>query len=242
MIFWLQSAPAGAWRAIDSSILRFVYHFTHRSATFDHAIVLLSGNTFLKGAIVVAVIWWLWFRTQNDIEKQESVLAAIIAGFAGLALARLLALILPFRLRPLDDPQLAPQFPTAMAGSFERWSSFPSDHAVLFFAIATGLFFVSRRAALFIFAYITLIVCLPRLYLGIHYPTDIFAGVALGVGLGWFFHLSAVRRAVTWWPMKLLNYDAAFFYGCFFIVTYQIAELFESVREVGRFLIQLYRA
>jgi hypothetical protein len=56
------------------------------------------------------------------------------------------------------------------------WSSFPSDHACLFFALATGLCLISPVIGGLALLHASLIVSLPRIYLGLHYPTDVLAG------------------------------------------------------------------
>ena len=65
---------------------------------------------------------------------------------------------------------------TKNGGFFINDNSFPSDHAGLFYALATTIFLVSRRTGIIMFIYVTLVVIVPRLYLLLHYPTDIMAG------------------------------------------------------------------
>jgi len=61
--------------------------------------------------------------------------------------------------------------------------SFPSGHATLSFALATGLslYYPKWYVIAPTFAYAA-IVSLSRPYLGVHYPTDIIAGAVLGAG------------------------------------------------------------
>jgi membrane-associated phospholipid phosphatase len=60
--------------------------------------------------------------------------------------------------------------------------SFPSAHATSSFAVATAMTRVDRRARI---AFVPAIaVAAGRPYLGMHYPSDVAAGVLLGLALG----------------------------------------------------------
>jgi membrane-associated phospholipid phosphatase len=60
--------------------------------------------------------------------------------------------------------------------------SFPSAHSTSSFAVATAMTRIDRRAAV---AFVPAVaISLGRPYLGMHYPSDVAVGVALGTGLG----------------------------------------------------------
>lgn len=66
--------------------------------------------------------------------------------------------------------------------------SFPSAHATSSFAVATAMTRVDPLGALaFVLAFA---LALGRPYLGMHYPSDVLAGVLLGVALGLIVPLS----------------------------------------------------
>ncbi|CAN5329808.1 phosphatase PAP2 family protein [soil metagenome] len=62
----------------------------------------------------------------------------------------------------------------------EAFSSFPSGHAVTAFALAFAVSSVWRKATLIMFIYAVLI-CLSRLVLLAHHPSDVVAGALTGV-------------------------------------------------------------
>lgn len=70
--------------------------------------------------------------------------------------------------------------------------SFPSNHAVNNFAAATFYFILFPRLkwALFISA---VLVSISRVYLGLHYPSDILGGAVIGSIFGYLFALAAVK-------------------------------------------------
>jgi undecaprenyl-diphosphatase len=61
-------------------------------------------------------------------------------------------------------------------------SSFPSDHATLAAAIATGLCVADRPLGRFV-AVAAAAMAFDRVYLGVHYPSDVAAGLVLGAGI-----------------------------------------------------------
>jgi membrane-associated phospholipid phosphatase len=61
--------------------------------------------------------------------------------------------------------------------------SFPSAHATSSLAAATALGRVEPRARLPLYA-LAAAICVGRPYLGMHYPSDVLAGAALGLAIG----------------------------------------------------------
>jgi undecaprenyl-diphosphatase len=148
---------------------------------------------------------------------------------------------LPFRPRPLALPEFANAFHISRERlvGIDEWSSFPSDHATLFVALATGAWFACRRMGWVLFVYTFIAILAPRVYLGMHYPTDILAGALIGIAIAWFMHLERVRSAIarpfTYWQLR----SPGSFYACAFLLTSQIAVLFDPVRRVARFAADL---
>jgi len=60
--------------------------------------------------------------------------------------------------------------------------SFPSAHATASFACATAMTRIAPEAAVLFVLAAAIAACRP--YLGMHYPSDVLAGVVLGVALG----------------------------------------------------------
>ncbi len=215
----------------DASILHFLNQFARRSWLFDESVSFVGTNQ-LFNAMFIAALWWLWFRKGESQSRDRTfILSGLATSLAGLFLARGLALFLPFRGRPFTVPMLHILLPFGNDPNvLIDWSSFPSDHAVFYFAIATCIFFVSRRIGIVAYCFVFFIDCLPRVYLAIHYPTDILAGAILGIGIASLSLNPKLRKFIASKPLHLLESSPGVFYALLFFLSFLLATEFNPVR------------
>ena len=224
---------------LDSPVLRFFGGFAHRSAAFDNFILAFVRLDLFKGATVLAILVWLWFEYGSAVRERrvivvQSVLGAIVAALASQALQI-----------GVDRPR-----PVMGAADFVRlygisdtdieWMksvhSFPSDHAAFFGAIAIGIWLADRRWGLFAFAWTIIVADIPRIYAGLHYPSDILGGLVLGIVV-----TLAMRRPAMALSKPALRWEkahAASFYCASFLAFYEMARLFDEVRELAAILLR----
>ncbi len=221
--------------SFDVAIISFLNQFAHRSRSLDYFIMLIGSNTLTKGGVITSLIWWAWFRpSENKNRDREFLFYGIVACFVSVLAARTLADVLPFRERPSLNASLHFQLPYSVdLNSVIGWSSFPSDHATLFFALATCILFVSRGAGILALAHAFFVVSLPRVYMGIHYPSDILAGAVLGVAMASTAKIDALRTAVARSAMNWLKRSPGTFYAFLFLVTFLVTVIFDPVRKLG---------
>lgn len=221
--------------SFDHHIIAFINQFSQQSWIFDNFIVFLSTASLLKGGVLVAIIWWAWFKGEKqDSHNREHIITSLFSCIVAVVVARGVALTLPFRFRPLHVDSLNFMLPIGMTKEIlTGWSSFPSDHAVLFFALSTGLLFISRYAGTFALCYTVLVISFPRVYLGLHYPTDIIAGAFIGIIIALLGNIYFVKnkyvKSIAAWPYV----KPEFFYPAFFLLSYQIADLFDGSRDIA---------
>jgi undecaprenyl-diphosphatase len=221
----------------DYIVTSYVNHFARRSWAFDSLVAFVSTNDLLKGCLLAAVVWGLWFQAASDPHvRRERIVATILACFIALFLARIMAAVLPFRPRPMSETALNFQLPyEADRRPLETTSSFPSDHAVLFFTLATGIWFVSRQIGWPILGYVLIVICFPRLYLGLHYLSDLLVGGLIGAGLATLANDRRVRPWISAPALQWVDTSPGVFYAFAFLITGQIANLFEPLRKAASF-------
>jgi membrane-associated phospholipid phosphatase len=230
-VYALQATP---WlNNFDFSVESFFSHLSLRFGPANIIVAQLSQNYFLRGGVLMILAWLALFDKHKPGKLSnnfELVIGATLMGAVGTLCARIMAHCLPFRSRPFTVSAF--HFP-ALAWGIPRWGCFPSDHAVLFSTVACGILFASRRLGVIALGWVAVAICLPRLYLGIHWPTDVIAGCAMGVAFSYAVRLPAfrdrVRRTVLRWhetqPQAVL--------AMLFVWTLSIATLFDDVRNLG---------
>lgn len=220
--------------SFDSFIIHFLNQYARQSEAIDFFIRFISGNRLTKGGVLLLIFWWAWYKESDKQEHHPAkLISTLLSCFIAIIIVRGASLLLPFRLRHLHDTDFIFTLPYGMhPTTLGGWSSLPSDHAVLFFTLSTGLFIVSRRAGVFALMYTTLFIALPRVYLGLHFPTDILADALIGitVALACNSNLFTSRLAT---PILSWSYThPQFFYPLFFLLCYQIANMFDSARAI----------
>lgn len=64
--------------------------------------------------------------------------------------------------------------------------SFPSEHATVFMAITVSMFLINKKAG-FVFLFLTILIGLSRVVIGVHYPVDIIGGFVVGIIISMIF-------------------------------------------------------
>jgi undecaprenyl-diphosphatase len=223
----------------DVEVVLYLSHLVGRHYWLAKTASLILSTNLLGGGVLVLLVWLALFDSSRPGQLQkgfELLLGSVFFSLFATLIARGVAISLPFRARPFATSSLHLQLPISSFLVLINWSSFPSDHATLFFALASGILMVSRRMGYFAFAWVVFFICLPLLCLGVHWPTDIIAGTALGVSFAQMARIPAFRefsrRTITKWHQN----HARFFFAALFLWSYETVILYDDVR---RFLMRI---
>lgn len=157
----------------DLNILLFINGLAGHIGWLDY----LIANFTKYGALLFGIyLVGLWFTGNSPEEKNENRKQALYAfGSALLAMGinQLIGLMW-YRNRPYIDHHVQ------QLVSVTDDASFPSDHAAGSFSIA-GMILVQRSIGGIILTVMAMILSLSRVYVGVHYPSDLLGGMVVGL-------------------------------------------------------------
>src|SRR5690348_5062319 len=114
-----------AMNAYDYNRLLALNRLADSSPLLTKVIVAFYLNP-LKTILLVAFLWWAWFNNEGHVrhrQDRERIVACLVGSFLCIAGVRLLAILLPFRVRPILNPDLVLHFPKDVGGYIATWSS-----------------------------------------------------------------------------------------------------------------------
>ncbi|MFJ4007147.1 phosphatase PAP2 family protein [Streptomyces sp. NPDC090023] len=146
---------------------------------FDRVMEFVGEYGLPVAMVLLVLACWLTVRRKGGPDAVSSVAALVWAPLAAAVAVLVNVPIRGFveRPRPFLDHQ---GLDVLIAGKSDY--SFVSDHATITMALGVGLFVANRRFGIAGIA-LALLEGFCRVYMGVHYPTDVIGGFALGTAV-----------------------------------------------------------
>lgn len=160
---------------IDNQVFRIINNSAGKYPSLD------SFGAFVATYFPVLLALFLlikWFQKRAEPSYRVALLLSIVVfGLSELTaklVGRLYAHVQPFAALP-EVHQLIEK---------EVGNSFPSDHTVLIFSFMIVLFLHTKTRSRYIYFLAAVLAGLSRIFVGVHYPSDVLAGAGIAVVIG----------------------------------------------------------
>ncbi|MCA2004402.1 MAG: phosphatase PAP2 family protein [Ignavibacterium sp.] len=178
--------------SIDLTIFYFINHTISLPILDKFFSMITSVNNWYIAYVILLGISWKMGGLRGKIAVLGVILLIIVSDQTGYRLIKELFA----RPRPCDVLTDVIT-PIGCTGTY----SFPSNHALNNFAAAVFFYrlFPKLKWVLFITASL---IAISRVYLGLHYPSDIIGGALIGILLGYIFSQIALLTEKKFLTMK----------------------------------------
>lgn len=162
--------------AFDVSLFFFLNSFAGRTALMDSTILFVASwlPYIIVGIFALYLLYQVRLTWKDRILAFATALAAAL--IARIGIGSPIRYFFP-RPRPFITYHVHQLIP-------ENAPSFPSGHALFFFAFSTVVYFYNKKLGVVLWL-LSVLVCAARVAAGVHYPSDILAGAVIGTLCGY---------------------------------------------------------
>lgn len=159
---------------LDYYLFHLINQFAGKNICFDSAVIFFAE--YFQYIVVFCPLIFLFINFKKYLKMVLRAIAAAV--FARFVIVEIIRYFLP-RVRPFVENSI-----NLLVAHNPREFSFPSGHAAFFFALSTVIYFYNKKAGILFFISAFLI-SISRVFVGVHWPSDILVGVVVGVFSGW---------------------------------------------------------
>lgn len=157
---------------------------------FLHAPLRFAANDLVFVLVVLVALTFLVPWRTRALERRTGAVLATAAGALALLIVQPISSAVerarPFVVHPHADLLI----------SHSRDPGFPSDHATGAFAMAMALWLYDRTIGTIAFV-LAAIIAFARVYVGVHYPSDVLAGALIGMAVALLLYLTPIRAVIA---------------------------------------------
>jgi len=159
---------------MDLYIFNLINGLAGKSAWLDKLGIFFAY--YFEYILVAVLLFLLIFRFKKDVKM---VLIAFVCAVVSRFVITSSIRHFWFRPRPFLTEKV-----NLLVNYDGKEASFPSGHASFFFALSTVLFLYNRKLGILFYLF-TILITLSRIFIGIHWPSDVLAGALIGIFIGW---------------------------------------------------------
>jgi len=195
LALWLNTTFA----AVDESVAIAIHKLFYAAPGFFTPLLTFMSTTLNHGGIYMILLSFvlIWFP------KTRKFGTAMLAALAvGAFVTNLLFKPLAARPRPYTwDGSVLQQIWREMGCHMEKDKSFPSGHVNAAMAVSVAVFLVGRKKVSWTIFIYAVFVGVSRIYLGVHYFSDVLGGYFVGTIGGVAGYIVCVKVPEVWYTL-----------------------------------------
>ena len=228
----------------DISIVLFFNQFCGKCVFLDTLALLFLSVDALRTAILVALVIGLWEygKIKNDIKANKRVIAILFSIIITLGIVEIINALIDSPRPIVTYGNLIHNHPITTSDTQELWrsgwvrnpkhGSFPSDTVALLATMAVGLFLWNKTIGTLAILFVIFTGVLPRLYFGLHYPSDMFFGFLIALISTYITEKAKLFNNMTKNILSLQNKYPYTFGVIGFYLAYIVADKFILLRKL----------
>ena len=177
---------------LDILIVQFFNQYCGKCVFLDTLGLIFLSVDAIRTAILVALVMGIWQygKIKNDKKANKRVIAILFSIILTLGIVEILNAVIDSS-RPIVTYNHLIKTPIITENTKLLWNegwvrnpkhgSFPSDTVALLATMATGLFLWNRYIGFIAVLFVLFGGVLPRLYFGLHYPSDMLIGIIVSI-------------------------------------------------------------
>ncbi|KKP32693.1 MAG: hypothetical protein A2312_03895 [Candidatus Staskawiczbacteria bacterium RIFOXYB2_FULL_32_9] len=169
---------------LDLYLFNLINGLAGKYAWLDTLAIFVAENSEYILAVFLVMILIYNFKKYWKMGL-EAVIAAVVTRFVVAEIIRKIW----FRPRPFVNHQV-----NQLINYNSLEASFPSGHACFYFALSTIIYFYHKKLGIAFYIF-SLLIVFSRVFVGIHWPSDILAGAVIGVIMGFTLNILFRKHA-----------------------------------------------
>jgi undecaprenyl-diphosphatase len=154
---------------INTTLFSKINELAGHSALLDKLGVFFA---VYSGYILVAVLIFIFFYKPTKLNRFMGIVALLSAAISRGVITTIIRFF-DHSLRPFAVMKVTQLID-------ESGYSFPSGHAAFYFALSMAVYLYNKKLGIAFFA-VSLVMGIARIYVGVHWPSDILGGILVGI-------------------------------------------------------------